>query len=250
MASPDPQVVRALEETTFASWPDLAHERLDDWLLRYAAGHTKRANSVNVLAADPRGLEERIAEAERRYRAAGLRPVFRLTPLAEPELDAALASRGYALVEPSLVKTAPMPIDLAGDPAVMLSERPDGRWLEGYTAAAGLDESACATLRAMLARIDGAPVYALLATEEGPQGFAMAVTHQARVGFFDVLTLPSARRRGVARRIMHSLIAWSRDRAGAKAMWIQVVEANAPARALYRSLGFATLYGYHYRVGP
>lgn len=49
---------------------------------------------------------------------------------------------------------------------------------------------------------------------------------------------------------MESLIAWARDEAGARRMWIQVVEANAPARALYRDLGFVTLYGYHYRVAP
>ena len=70
------------------------------------------------------------------------------------------------------------------------------------------------------------------------------------MGFFDVLTLPHARRRGIARRIMESLIARSRDEAGAMSMWIQVVENNAPARALYRGLGFATFYGYHYRVAP
>ncbi|MDA0218905.1 MAG: GNAT family N-acetyltransferase [Proteobacteria bacterium] len=242
--------IRALEETTFASWPDLAHERLDGWLLRFAAGHTKRANSVNVLHADDRELERRIGKAEQRYRGAGLRPVFRLTPLAEAGLDDALAARGYAIVEPSLVKTAPMIAGLAGDPAVHLSERPGEGWLQGYVAAAAMDEAACVTLQAMLARIDGRPVYAMLHGEEGPLGFALAVTHGGRVGFFDVLTLPHARRRGIARRIMASLIAWSRDEAGASSMWIQVVAANDPARALYRDLGFATFYGYHYRVAP
>ena len=49
---------------------------------------------------------------------------------------------------------------------------------------------------------------------------------------------------------MSGLIAWSRDEAGASSMWIQVVAANDPARALYRDLGFATFYGYHYRVAP
>ena len=250
MTAPDLAAILDLEETTFASWPDLAHERLDGWLLRFAAGHTKRANSVNVLHGDPRDLDTRIAAAEQRYRSRGLRPVFRLTPLAEAGLDHALAARDYALVEPSLVKTAPMLADVAADPEVALSRAPDGAWFEGYVAAAKLDGAAAATLRAMFARIDGQPVYAMLSYAGVPQGFAMAVTRRGRVGFFDVLTLPHARRRGIARRIMASLIAWSRVEAGAVSMWIQVVEANAPARALYRDLGFATVYGYHYRVAP
>jgi hypothetical protein len=33
-------------------------------------------------------------------------------------------------------------------------------------------------------------------------------------------------------------------------MWIQVVEANVPARALYDALGFRPLYRYHYRAAP
>lgn len=240
-----------LEHTTFAAWPDLAHDHLDGWLLRYAAGHTKRANSVNVLRAEPRGLEARIAEAEARYRAAGLRPVFRLTPLAEAELDGLLAERGYGVVEPSLVKVAPIAAGLRGDPAVRLVADPGDGWLGPYVAAAGLDAPARTTLEAMLARVADRPVYATVAGDDGaPAAFGMAVVTGDRVGFFDVLTRPEARRMGHGRRLMESLIAWARDEGGARSMWIQVVEANAPARALYRSLGFRTLYGYRYRVAP
>jgi N-acetylglutamate synthase len=191
-----------------------------------------------------------MVEAEARYRAAGLRPVFRLTPLAEPGLDALLAARGYGTVEPSLVKTAPMPADLRHDPAVRLAETPDDGWLASYAVAAGLDAATRATLQAMLRRAADRPVYALVPGEEGPLAFGMAVVTGERVGFFDVLTRPEARRRGLARRLMESLVARSRDEAGARTMWIQVVEANAPARALYRDLGFRTLYPYHYRVAP
>jgi len=246
----DAAAIRALEETTFAAWPDLASIWLDGWLLRFAAGHTKRANSVNVVHAGQAGLDARIAEAERHYRSAGLTPVFRLTPLAEDVLDGLLGARGYAVVEPSLVKTAPMLTGVSPDPGVTLTDDPETGWLDTYRAAAGLDDQAAVTLRAMLARIAGQPVYAVLRAQDDVLGLAMAVTTAGRVGFFDVLTLPEARRRGVARRIMESLIAWSRDEAGATSMWIQVVAANAPARNLYRHLGFRTAYGYHYRVAP
>ncbi len=38
--------------------------------------------------------------------------------------------------------------------------------------------------------------------------------------------------------------------AGATSAYLQVLEANAPAIALYRSFGFAKAYGYAYRVPP
>jgi ribosomal protein S18 acetylase RimI-like enzyme len=66
------------------------------------------------------------------------------------------------------------------------------------------------------------------------------------VGLFDIVTLPSARRRGVGRRLVTSMLAWARDE-GATDGYLQVVATNAPAIALYRQLGFDEAYRYHYR---
>ncbi|MGT2480134.1 GNAT family N-acetyltransferase [Methylobacterium oryzae CBMB20] len=65
-----------------------------------------------------------------------------------------------------------------------------------------------------------------------------------------VATPEPLRGRGHARRAVGALLGWGRA-AGARAACLQVVAANAPARALYRTLGFEReLYRYHYRVGP
>jgi GNAT superfamily N-acetyltransferase len=73
------------------------------------------------------------------------------------------------------------------------------------------------------------------------------VVERGHVGFFDMLTVPAMRRRGLGHKIMETLFAWARDR-GAEEGTLQVVEANSAARALYGSFGFRTLYGYRYRV--
>ena len=41
-------------------------------------------------------------------------------------------------------------------------------------------------------------------------------------------------------------MAWGADN-GAASAWLQVIDANAIARALYQRLGFETAYSYHYR---
>ena len=51
---------------------------------------------------------------------------------------------------------------------------------------------------------------------------------------------------GHARRLILSALKWARQRGACRA-WLQVEADNAAALALYRSLGFAEAYGYHYR---
>ena len=67
------------------------------------------------------------------------------------------------------------------------------------------------------------------------------------LGIFDLVSHPAERRRGHARALMAGLLAWGREQ-GSRHAYLQVVEANAPAMALYASLGYAPLYRYWYRV--
>jgi ribosomal protein S18 acetylase RimI-like enzyme len=68
------------------------------------------------------------------------------------------------------------------------------------------------------------------------------------VGLFEIGTLPSRRRRGLATAVVERLLAWG-ERQGARAAYLQVMGVNAPARALYARLGFTEAYRYWYRVG-
>jgi ribosomal protein S18 acetylase RimI-like enzyme len=57
------------------------------------------------------------------------------------------------------------------------------------------------------------------------------------LGIFHVETAPTARRQGLARAAMGNLARWA-DRHGARRAYLQVQDDNAPAVALYQSLGF------------
>ncbi|WP_374469342.1 ribosomal protein S18-alanine N-acetyltransferase [Phenylobacterium sp.] len=84
----------------------------------------------------------------------------------------------------------------------------------------------------------GPGVFGLLARAgERPVGMALC---RVAAGEMEVLTIavdPTVRRRGVARSLMATALGAARE-AGAEAAFLEVADDNAPAAALYASLGF------------
>lgn len=66
-------------------------------------------------------------------------------------------------------------------------------------------------------------------------------------GIYDVVTAEAMRRRGHAERVCRNLLAVAATR-GARVGYLQVDAANDAARRIYRRLGFADGYSYHYRT--
>ena len=81
-------VIRRLEAVSFRSFPSTTTRYDGTWAIRLTAGHpAKRLNSVTPL--DPRDCEDldrRIELAARRFAGFGRPLIFRLTPLAPPQL--------------------------------------------------------------------------------------------------------------------------------------------------------------------
>lgn len=92
-----------LEEMNFNAWPALRTVPYDGWLLRSSGGASRRPNSVNCMTPSRLALDEKIATVEAIYRRWSRTTIFRLTPLADEGLDAALAARGYMIEEPTFV---------------------------------------------------------------------------------------------------------------------------------------------------
>jgi ribosomal protein S18 acetylase RimI-like enzyme len=65
-------------------------------------------------------------------------------------------------------------------------------------------------------------------------------------GIFSLRTAVDARRRGHARAVLGRLAAWGQGM-GARRLYLQVEDENAPARAMVRPLGAERAYGYWYR---
>ena len=240
-------LVRALEERAFNAWP--AHQTVfhQGWVFRLSGGFTKRANSVNALGPGA-PFDDGVREAARAlYARHGLPAVFRLSPLAPPGADQALADAGYARFDPSLVLLRPLAGAVQPDPAASVMSLPSTAWLDGFAAANGVAPHHRALHHAMVQAIAQPTAFAMLQEQGQAVGFGLAVLERGAVGLYDIAVAASHRGSGRGRALVEALLQWGAQ-AGATSAYLQVRAQNAAALRLYEGLGFRTAYGYHYRV--
>jgi GNAT superfamily N-acetyltransferase len=242
----DEEAIRALEERAFNAWPALRSAYCDGWLFRFSEGLTRRANSVNAVAPAGRFLET-LDLAEALYGRQRLPTIFRLSPLAGNEPDATLHRAGYRHVDETHVMTAALGEDIRVDPDVEIKAQPSPSWSAGFAAANGISPAMRGVHDRMLASILMPAGYATVFEAGKPLAYGLAVVERGMVGLFDIVTVPEARRRGIGRLLVKSLLAWGRTQ-GASASYLQVLWRNDAARELYGGLGFAEAYRYHYRM--
>ena len=108
--------IQAIERCALAAWPAAEVVETHGWLLRYAHGVTRRANSTWPNGAPDDGwtavaVDDALARVGAFYRARRLPPRLQITPAALPDgLDALLAARGYVAEAPTAVQTAPVAV--------------------------------------------------------------------------------------------------------------------------------------------
>ncbi len=242
-------MIRRIEELSLSALPALETVNLDGWVLRFANGHTRRANSINPLYPGSGALDENLREAEEFYRRRGQRVVFKLTPASLPSgLDEALAERGYAHEAPTSVQT----LDLtAGPPLALgptaLAEHMTDDWLAAAFELSAIPERHQPTMRQMLARLAPPACFASLRAEGRVVCQGLGVLQSGWIGLYDIVTHPEHRGRGHARQLINDLLAWAAGR-GAHSAYLQVMLSNGSALRLYEQLGFKEMYPYWYRV--
>lgn len=244
--------VLALERAAFEAWNAEEVAALGPWQLRFMRGVSNRGNSVWAGPGEPPGgFARAIGAVEAFYAARGLPPAFQITPVADPRLDALLAGRGYARVEPVSfqIADAARVADAAKDSADISACEPvlSETWFDVSGRRGRFHGEAVAVYRAFLERLAGRAGFAC-ARAPGGEIAAVGLTVVAKplAGIFSMLTLPERRRRGFAEAVLGAIARFALAR-GATQLYLQVELASAPARALYARTGFVETHRYHYR---
>lgn len=247
-------MARRVEEASLNAWPALHQVLFDGWVVRLTRGFTKRANSVTPLYASTQPLLAKVRYCEDLYAREGLRAIFRMTTIGEQNvLDELLASRGYEAADPTRV----LNVSLGGRDfrvADAFADSTLSSFLAAYTrlsASPDIDGNVAASVAdlhaAVLAAIRGETVFGSLLDDGKRVACGMAVVEGEVAGLFDVVVHPDARRRGHGRALVESLLARATEM-GARHAYLQVLDDNGAARALYETLGFELLYEYRYRL--
>lgn len=245
--------VQVVEQLALHAWPALAGESMDGWWVRYAAGVTRRANSVwpNVWH-DTMNVDELLSRVENFYHARGQPARYQICPAMLPkDLDDRLAQRGYRATARTAVQTATLEAILAQADAeepwqVEIMPQPSAAWWTCYAAAEGVAADSIAGRQAICAQIKGATAYASLQCDGKTIAVGSAVAEKGWVGFFNIATLPAYRRKGAARALMIAIARWGQSQ-GATLGYLQVMARNEAALRLYCRFGLSTGYFYHYR---
>jgi len=245
----DLAAVRRLEELAFRGWPALETQDRAGWRLRFADGYTKRANSINALGQNAQIELSTLQSPEAAYRARNQAPVWRLSPLAPPAMGDTLAARGYRTIERSLLQVCPLHAGFEAASEVRIHAEPTPAWIEAFCTHSPVRPEHRNTMRRMLAAIAEPAGFAFVEAEGSPLAMAIGAVEGDHMGLFDVLVMPQARRRGLARKITESLYAWAWGH-GARFAYLQVVATNEAAMPLYAAQGFRTAYAYEYRIPP
>jgi len=240
---------RRIEEASLNAWPALQHMLFDGWLLRFAKGYTKRANSVNPLFSSSLNPEEKIELCERFYAEKAQPTIFRLTPFASPaDLDHILARRRYRRIDLTHVQHR----DLRGwaippEPSVQLRHATVDNWLDTFCWLSAAPRAQHHTHQEILHAIPAKRLLAVLTDSDTIVACGLGVLEHGYFGLFDLVTDPAQRNKGYGAKLVLSMLRWAQEN-GATDAYLQVMHNNAPARHLYAKLGFHEVYEYWYRV--
>jgi GNAT superfamily N-acetyltransferase len=262
--------VLAIERAAVEAWPAAEVQALGGWRLRFNHGVTSRGSSVwpgpsergplrGPGAGPPlRGpgageapLAARIAAVERFYAERGAAAAYQVSPAADPpQLDGALAARGYRASPPVSVELSDAaPVAALATPAgaeARCSDTLCEEWFDLSGRRGRFQGEAVAVYRAMLDRLAGRAGFALVRAGGEAAAVGLCVAAPPWAGVFSMLTLPAWRGKRFGEAVLGAIARWALGR-GASRLYLQVEVDNAPARRLYTRVGFVPRYTYHYR---
>jgi ribosomal protein S18 acetylase RimI-like enzyme len=192
-----------------------------------------------------------IAACEALYQRHGFPTIFRLPSIIDTALDERLEALGYRKEGETCHLYGELDaMEAVKDPEVQLLSRPTREWFAAMAALQNHTPEQRRTYRRIVGAIAIPATFAAFAIGGRFAALAYGAIHNRLLCYESVVTDARRRRRGYARRIITTLAAWAKDQ-GAEGACLQVEAPNAPALALYESIGLKTLlYRYHYRREP
>ncbi len=242
-------MIRKLEEISMNAWPSLSTVLYDGWVIRFANGVTRRANSVNPIYSSSILVDEKIEYCEKLYKNYKQQAVYKMTSDVFPKnLDLLLDERGYEKVAMTSFQT--MNLNAIGKnnfDGIKINTKFDDKWLMRFMAISEANESIFLNCKNMIKNIKMKTCYVDLVNEGKYIGSGLGVLEDGYIGLFEIVILKDERNKGNGYKIVNSILNWGATN-GADNAYLQVMIDNPSALSLYEKIGFKEEYKYWYRV--
>ncbi len=244
----DSELVLGCERRIINAWPALSTLVVGDWVLRFANGYSGRGNSATPLSYGAELDVTMLDLIEELYRADGLAPSIRLTPLVTDAARVAVLERGYRVKDKSFGKIAPLAgLAASEEPELQIEARPNQEWTAGVAALQSGNKTHVANLAAIVEKVRLPGAFATWLVEGEAVAFGMSVAERGMAEIGLICVHPDHRGHGYGRKIVRGLMGWAAAM-GCHSAYLQVEQSNAVAINLYGSLGFRELYQYETRI--
>jgi len=242
-------MITKIEELSLNAWASLQTVLYDGWVIRFANGYSKRANSVSPLYPSTMDVDEKLLFCEDLYRERNLPVVFKMNPAVYPsDLDDTLHERGYQKVSITSVQILDLKaVHLQGSSDVELRNDLSNEWLESFCEMSSTPDLHRETLREIITNIALRHCFASIKTKGKVVACGLGVLQSGYVGLFDIVTDKEFRGKGYGQQVVKSILAWGEQNM-AKTAYLQVMLDNMPALNLYSKIGFVEQYQYWYRI--
>ncbi|MEM9582264.1 MAG: GNAT family N-acetyltransferase [Pseudomonadota bacterium] len=230
----------ALIDVLEHTWPAETRDVAGRFIFRRSKGGGKRVTATSVMG-DVSTAE--IAQAEARMVEMGQDRLFTVDP--DCETDPVLAEMGYQTLDETLLFNCPVD-HLTRCEVPRVTAFPCWPPL-ALTTDIWAESGIGADRVAVMERVNGPKTAILGRVNDRAAGAVFAAVHAGCGMIHSLEVLPFQRRNGLATHLTVAAAHWAADQ-GATDFALPAVAANAPACALYRSLGMVSVARYHYRI--
>lgn len=245
--SVDAALTWRVERLCHRAWPSLAEEVHGDWVYRFSNGLSRRGNSANPLGPGAGNVAAMLSAAAKAYARADLPILVRVPTLLNESVEQELAARHFAPEGETLTLYCDLPPSrMRRDPDVSITPTPGEDWLQRVWDMKALGDKDRANYRAIVAALDIPCAFMALRIDGAMVAMGFVAVHDRLLCIESLITDPTRRRQGHAKRLVGAMLAWGINQ-GVDGACLQVVADNAPAIRLYRDMGFLReLYRYRY----
>ncbi len=238
--------VREFEEMSMNAWPALSTIHYDGWIMRFADGVTRRANSINPIYSSSKNIDKKIDFCHDIYQNSGQKTIYKITPLSlEENIDAVLESKNYKKEAITSMKSIDLE-EISLSNSVDINNIFSDNWLLRFMKFINADKSKFDIYKSIFKNIKMKTCYIDFIKDGNYVGCGLGVLEDDYIGIFDVVVDDHMRNRGYGRTIVESIMCWG-FRNGAKHAYLQCMIDNLSAQHLYKKIGFKEKYQYWYR---